>query len=77
MKPAARNTLPCTVFGHNYVISGLEQNNPVSLACKGCGQTLSTDNNGDFIENDISNRAIQTTLKQLFHLRLKLSQYYY
>ncbi|MBO3115367.1 hypothetical protein J4050_01330 [Winogradskyella sp. DF17] len=77
MKPAIKNTLPCTVFGHNYVISGLRQNNPVSLACKECGSPLNTDDNGNFTENGITNKAIQTTLRQLFHLRLKLSMYSY
>lgn len=74
MKPTFKNALPCAVFGHNYVIIGPKDNRPSTLACKHCGQLLETNHHGDFEEDSITNRDVKNTLRQLFHLKLKVAK---
>ena len=74
MKPTFKNALPCTVFGHNYVITGSKDKSTPTLACKHCGHILETNHKGDFEEDIINNKDIQYTLRQLFHLNLKVTK---
>lgn len=44
------------------------------LTCSHCNTIVHTDTKGDFEESSISNKQIQSTLRQLFHLNISLSK---
>jgi hypothetical protein len=68
MKPTTNLALPCTVFGHNYVKLETSTTKTADLKCSQCGIIVSTDEHGDFDDSCLSNKTIQSTLRQLFHL---------
>ncbi|MCT4628308.1 hypothetical protein [Winogradskyella sp.] len=74
MKPTINKTLPCAVFGHNYVKSKTNDDHSSELTCSHCNAIVKTDANGNFDELSISNKHIQSTLRQLFHLNLQISK---
>ena len=75
MKPKrSNNHLPCSVFGHNFSrVHNLESDSD-QLVCSHCNTTVETDIFGDFSASPISNLNIQKALKQLFHLKRKISR---
>lgn len=74
MKPTPKKTLPCSVFGHNYVISKTNSDQTSELRCSHCNAVTTTDASGNFEEFSIPNKDIQSTLRQLFHLKLQTSK---
>lgn len=74
MKPTAQKALPCSVFGHNYTKSKTNSDNTAELTCTHCNITVQTDVKGNFEISSISNKHIQSTLRQLFHLNLGISK---
>ena len=73
MKPTSNKALPCAVFGHNYVKSKTNSDQTLELKCSNCGAVVNTDMNGNFDELSVSNKHIQSTLRQLFHLNLQIT----
>lgn len=71
MKPTTSKALPCAVFGHNYVKSKTNPNQTAELTCSHCNTVVTTDTSGNFEELSISNKHIQATLRQLFHLKVQ------
>ena len=74
MKPKAHKALPCSIFGHNYTRSKTNSDNTAELTCTHCKITVQTDDRGDFEISSISNKQIQLTLRQIFHLNLHISK---
>lgn len=71
MISSKREALPCQVLGHNYIKLNSSSQQSSLLKCQHCGIVRYTDPRGNFEDRDIPNKAIQNTLRQLFHLRLK------
>ncbi|WP_422106450.1 hypothetical protein [Winogradskyella sp.] len=74
MKPTSNKALPCAVFGHNFVKSKTNSDQTAELTCSICGTKVNTDEHGNFDEMSVSNKDIQSTLRQLFHLNLQISK---
>ncbi|MDP5081105.1 MAG: hypothetical protein NWP87_00505 [Winogradskyella sp.] len=74
MKPTTQKALPCAVFGHNYTKSKTNSDNTAELTCTHCNITVLTDVKGNFELSSISNKNIQSALRQLFHLSLSISK---
>ena len=74
MKPTSNKALPCAVFGHNYAKTRANSDQTTELTCSHCGTKVTTDKYGNFDELSISNKHIQSTLRQLFHLNLQISK---
>lgn len=71
MKPTSNNALPCAVFGHNYVKSKTNSDRTVELTCCHCNHIATTDTEGNFREENSINKHLQTTLRKLYHLKLR------
>ena len=74
MKSTTSKALPCAVFGHNYVKSKTNSDQTAELTCSHCNTVVKTDASGNFEDLSVSNKHIQTTLRQLFHLKLQISK---
>ncbi|MBV7269666.1 hypothetical protein [Winogradskyella luteola] len=74
MKPTLKRALPCAVFGHNYIKSKTYADHTAELSCCHCNTVVKTDIHGNFEEFNITNKDIQSTLRQLFHLKLQISK---
>lgn len=74
MKPTTSKALPCAVFGHNYVKSKTYSDLTSELTCSHCNTVVKTDTSGNFEESNATNKHIQTTLRQLFHLKLQTAK---
>ena len=74
MKPTTNKALSCAVFGHNFVKSKTNSDHSSQLQCCECNAVVHTDSKGNFEGNSISNKAIQSALRQLFHLNLSSSK---
>jgi hypothetical protein len=74
MKPTIQNALPCAVFGHNYKMAKRNSNHTTELICTNCNAIVHTDVKGNFETSSISNKDIQSSLRQLFHLNLRISR---
>ncbi|WP_370390184.1 hypothetical protein [uncultured Winogradskyella sp.] len=74
MKPTEKSTLFCGIFGHNYVMTGPRHKPTTDLACKHCGHPLKIDANGNFSEEDFTNKEVLKVMRQLFHAKLKLAK---
>ena len=74
MKPTPNNSLSCAVFGHNYVKSKSSSKSSSELCCSNCGTVVYTDIKGNFIENSVASEEIQKTLRQFYHLSLRISR---
>ena len=73
MKPTTTNkTLPCAVFGHNYIRSKTNIDHTIELTCIHCEMVVVTDRNGDFETNTVSNIQIKDTLQELYRLNRRL-----
>jgi hypothetical protein len=73
MKPTNNKALPCAVFGHNYKKSKTNSDSTAELTCSHCNAIVHTDVKGNFEASSISNKNIQSALRQLFHLNLSIS----
>ncbi|MFC0603584.1 hypothetical protein [Winogradskyella pulchriflava] len=71
MKPTFNNALPCAVFGHNFVKSKTNSDHTVELTCCHCNHVATTDAQGNFREETLTNKHMQTTLRKLYHLKLR------
>ncbi len=74
MKPTTHKALPCSIFGHNYMKSKTNNDFTAELTCSHCNIVVHTDTKGNFEESSISNKHIQSALRQLFHLNLSVSK---
>ena len=74
MKPTQNMTLPCAVFGHNYIKSKTNSNRISELTCCNCKTIVTTDLRGNFEASTISNKRIQSILIKLFRLNLNLTK---
>jgi hypothetical protein len=71
MKPTYTNSLPCAVFGHNYIKSKTHSDSTAELTCSHCKVIIKTDDFGNFIETSKPSKDIQATLRKLYHLKLR------
>ena len=70
MKPTRKSSLDCAIFGHNYVINESPNLSNSKYVCKHCNKPLEVNKKGDVIEDSISNKDIQNTLRQLYLLNV-------
>lgn len=68
MKPTTNKTLPCAVFGHNYIRSKTNLDSTIELTCTHCEMVAVTDHNGNFDTHTVSNTQIKDTLRELYML---------
>lgn len=73
MQPTYNFSLPCAVFGHNYIKSKKSPNSHAEIKCTNCEMVAQTDDEGNFIETRVVNRDIQVKLRKLYHLKLRTS----
>lgn len=71
MKPTSNKALPCAVFGHNYVKSKTNSDHTAELTCCHCNHIATTDTEGNFRDETLTNTHLQTTLRKLYHLKLR------
>lgn len=72
MKPTSTRTLPCAVFGHNYVRSKTNIDHTIELTCSHCDTVVITDRHGNFENNTVTNSQITDTLQELYRLNRRL-----
>lgn len=72
MKPTTNKTLPCAIFGHNYIRSKTNIDYTIELTCAHCDIVVVTDQNGNFDTNTVSNIQIKDTLQKLYRLKQRL-----
>lgn len=75
MKPTSNKSMPCALFGHNYVVTKEHLDRTSELTCTHCNTVVTTDSNGNFDENTISNSQIKETLRELYKLSQRFSDY--
>jgi hypothetical protein len=63
-----KKTLPCAVFGHNYIRTKTNIDHTVELTCSHCDTIIVTDCNGNFDSITVSNTQIKETLQELYRL---------
>ena len=68
MKPTPTKTLPCAIFGHNYVKSKTNTDHTTELTCSHCKTIVVTDSHGNFENHTVYNSQITTTLQELYRL---------
>ena len=71
MNSTIHKTLPCSVFGHNYIKSKTNTDNTAQLTCSHCDIIVNTDTKGNFEDYSISNKNINETLRRLYHIKLR------
>ncbi len=74
MKPPKNKTLPCAIFGHNYIRSKTNIDHTIELTCSHCDMVVVTDHNGNFDANTVSNGQIKDTLQELYRLKRLFSK---
>jgi len=74
MKPTKNKTLPCAIFGHNYVRTQTNIDHTIELTCVHCDMIAVTDHNGNFDTNTVSNSQIKDTLQKLYRLTHRLQK---
>jgi len=72
MKPTINKTLPCAIFGHNYIRTKTYIDHSVELTCSHCDMVVVTDHHGNFDTNTVSNSHIKETLQELYRLTRRL-----
>ena len=68
MKPTSTKTLPCAIFGHNYVKSKTNTDYTIELTCSHCKTIVVTDSHGNFENHTVYNSQITTSLQELYLL---------
>lgn len=74
MKPTSNKSLPCALFGHNYVVTKTNMDRTSELTCSHCNIVVTTDDNGNFDTITVSNSQIKDTLQELYCLSQRLSE---
>jgi hypothetical protein len=69
MKSNSNNSLPCSIFGHNYTRSKTNIDHTVELTCVHCDIVVITDQKGNFDSHTVSNSQIKDTLQELYRLK--------
>jgi len=72
MKPNPTTTLPCAVFGHNYVRSKTNIDHTIEMTCSHCDTVVITDRHGNFENITVSNSQITDTLQELYRLTRRI-----
>ncbi len=72
MKPNKTKSLPCAIFGHNYIRSRTNIDHTLELSCIHCDTVVVTDRKGNFETHTVSNIQIKTALQELYRLKLLL-----
>lgn len=73
MKPTSNKTLPCALYGHNYIVTKENLNRTTELTCSHCKTVVTTDETGNFDTITISNSQIKDTLQELYRLSQRFS----
>tara|TARA_R100001369_G_scaffold83817_1_gene116336 strand:- start:413 stop:649 length:237 start_codon:yes stop_codon:yes gene_type:complete len=68
MNPTNKKTLPCAVFGHNYIRTKTNIDYTLELTCSHCDTVIVTDRKGNFDLITVSNSQIKDTLQELYRL---------
>lgn len=71
MKPTSNKALTCAVLGHNYVKVKSNFDGTTELRCRHCDVKVSTDASGNFVDDNLPSKNIQSTLRRLLHLNLQ------
>jgi len=74
MKPKPTETLPCSVFGHNYVRSKTNLDHSIEMTCSHCDVVVVTDIHGNFENHTFSNTQIKDTLQELYRLTKRITK---
>ena len=69
MKPSTNKSLPCAIFGHNYIRSKTNLDHTIELTCTHCDMVVITDHNGNFDSHTLTNSQIKDTLQELYRLK--------
>lgn len=69
MKPTSPKTLPCAIFGHNYIRTKTNIDHSIELTCVHCDMVEVTDHKGNFDAHTVSNNRIKETLEELYKLK--------
>ncbi len=72
MKPTSPKSLPCAIFGHNYIRTKTNIDHSIELTCVHCNMVVLTDHNGNFDTHTVSNDQIKDTLQELYRLKREL-----
>lgn len=74
MTPTKNKTLPCAIFGHNYKRTKTNRDHTIELTCMHCDVAVTTDLNGNFDTNTVSNSLIKETFQDLYRLTHRLQK---
>lgn len=69
MKPTSPKSLPCAIFGHNYIRTKTNLDHSIELTCVHCDMVVETDPKGNFDAHTVSNDQIKETLEELYKLK--------
>ncbi|MBC2844017.1 hypothetical protein [Winogradskyella flava] len=75
MKPTSYNTMPCALYGHNYIVTKEYLDRTSELTCKHCQVKLKTNASGDFMETINPSKDVQNILRKLYQLNLKSAKF--
>jgi hypothetical protein len=64
----SKRTLPCAIYGHNYMKTKTNLDHSVELTCTQCDIEVLTDPEGNFDTNTVTNSQIKDTLEELYRL---------
>ncbi|WP_411894086.1 hypothetical protein [Winogradskyella sp. A2] len=71
MKSYPNTTLPCAVFGHNYIKTKSNKDHTLELSCNHCGIVVNTDAKGNFENISSPKLHIKTVIRELYLLKLQ------
>jgi len=74
MKPTSNKTLPCALFGHNYVVTKENMDRTSELTCSHCNTVITTDVGGNFETITVANSQIKDTLHELYRLSQRFTK---
>ncbi len=74
MKPPKNKTLPCAIFGHNYIRTKTNIDHSSELTCVHCDMVAVTDHDGNFDANTVSNSQLKDTLQKLYRLTHRIQK---
>ncbi|WP_179009303.1 hypothetical protein [Winogradskyella forsetii] len=72
MKPTSTETLPCAIFGHNYVRSKTNLDHTIEMTCSHCDTVVVTDRHGNFENHTVPNSQVTDTLQELYRLTRRI-----
>lgn len=74
MEPTSKKTLPCAIFGHNYIRTKTYMDHSVELTCSHCDMVVNTDRHGNFDSITVSNSQIKDALHDLYRLTRRFTK---